>query len=335
MTNQRRLGRGLEALLSRVAGAPDAPGATPDAEPSQTVAAGQPAPSPSDPPESTPSSAQTLPISRIDGNPFQPRRDFDEAELASLSQSLRSHGLLQPVVVRAHGDRFQLVAGERRLRAAAAAGWAEVPVKVIAADDRQMAELAIVENMQRKDLNALEKAASFQRYLQQYGCTQEDLAKRIEMDRSTIANLIRLLELPEAVQDAIRQGKITPGHARALLPLGDEREQIAFSERIQREGMSVRQTERDVQEAIAEADAEPLGVVGRDGKSTKPRRLQSEHVAALEQEFKSALGSKVRITHSGRGRGKIAIAFATHEEFERLRRHICAPAVPAPQTRAS
>ena len=129
----------------------------------------------------------------------------------SLAESITAHGLLQPVVVRRVEDGYQLIAGERRLRAARLAGWIEVPVKIVEADDRQTAELAIVENLQRKDLNALEKAASFQRYLEQYGCTQEDLAGRLKLDRSTIANLIRLLELPAAVQDALRRGKITPG----------------------------------------------------------------------------------------------------------------------------
>ena len=161
-------------------------------------------------------------VHQIDSNPAQPRQEFAPDEMQSLAESISAHGLLQPVVVRRVHDRYQLVAGERRLRAAIQAGWVDVPVNVVEADDRQMAELAIVENLQRKDLNALEKAASFQKYLDQYGCTQEELAGRLKLDRSTIANLIRLLELPEAVQDAIRRGKITQGHARALLPLGDE-----------------------------------------------------------------------------------------------------------------
>ncbi len=167
-------------------------------------------------------------------------------------------------------DRYQLVAGERRLRAAIQAGWVDVPVNVVEADDRQMAELAIVENLQRKDLNPLEKAASFQKYLDQYGCTQEELAGRLKLDRSTIANLIRLLELPEPVQEAIRRGKITQGHARALLPLGDEREQIEFCRRIQREGLNVRQTEALVQETIDAADREPLAAVETPAKPTPP-----------------------------------------------------------------
>jgi ParB family chromosome partitioning protein len=262
----------------------------------------------------------------IDSNPYQPRRDFDEAETQSLAESLRAHGLLQPVVVRRLGSRYQLIAGERRLRAAVKAGWVDVPVQVIEADDRQVAELAIVENVQRKDLNPLEKAASFQRYLEQYACTQEELASRLKLDRSTIANLIRLLELPEAVQGVVRNGKITQGHARALLPLGEEREQVAFCERIQREGLSVRQTEALVQEAIARADVEPLAVIGRDGEKSPAARGASEHLAALEQQFRAALGMKVALRHNSRGRGRLVIQFRNHEEFEQLRQQICGPA---------
>jgi ParB family chromosome partitioning protein len=230
---------------------------------------------------------------------------------------------LQPIAVRRNGDRFQLVAGERRLRAAVKVGWTEIPVQVVEADDRKVAELAIVENLQRKDLGPLEKAASFQRYLEQYGCTQEELASRLKLDRSTIANLIRLLELPPAVQEALRQGKITQGHARSLLPLGEEREQIEFCRRIQDESLSVRQTEALVQEAIDHADAEPLAVVGRDGSTTRPKRGASEHNAALEQEFRAALGTRVKLTYDARGRGKLTIHFSGHDEFERIRRHVC------------
>ena len=210
-----------------------------------------------------------MPVRQIESNPFQPRQEFDEEDLQSLCDSLRTHGLLQPIVVRRNGDRYQLIAGERRLRAAVKAGWSEVPVQVMEADDRQVAELAIVENLQRKDLNPLEKAASFHRYLEQYGCTQEELASRLKIDRSTVANLIRLLELPAAIQEPLRQGKITQGHARSLLPLGDEREQLEFCRRIQDEGLSVRQTEAMVQDAIDRADAEPLAVIGQDGGKTK------------------------------------------------------------------
>jgi ParB family transcriptional regulator, chromosome partitioning protein len=260
-------------------------------------------------------------VHQIDRNPAQPRQDFDPDEMQSLSESISTHGLLQPVVVRRTHDRYQLIAGERRLRAAIKAGWVDVPVNVIEADERQMAELAVVENLHRKDLNALEKAASFQKYLDQYGCTQEELASRLKLDRSTIANLIRLLELPEAVKNALTHGKITQGHARALLPLGDEHEQIQFCQRIQREGLNVRQTEGLVQETIDAADGEPTATTAV--KPARPARVKNEHLAALEQQFRTALGMKVKISHNARGRGKLVVLFRNHEEFERLKKHVC------------
>ena len=263
-------------------------------------------------------------VDAIDRNPAQPRQEFAAEEMESLSESIAAHGLLQPVVVRRVHDRYQLVAGERRLRAAAKAGWVDVPVNVIDADDRQMAELAIVENLHRKDLNALEKAASFQKYLNQYGCTQEELAARLKIDRSTVANLIRLLELPEPVKTAISTGKITQGHARALLPLGEEKEQIEFCRRIQREGLNVRQTEVLVQESIDAADHEPLAA-SEESPSIPLRsaRMKSDNIIALEQQFRTSLGMKAKITHNARGRGKLVVLFRNHEEFERLKKHIC------------
>jgi ParB family transcriptional regulator, chromosome partitioning protein len=262
-------------------------------------------------------------IRQIDSNPAQPRQEFDSAEMQSLAESISTHGLLQPVVVRRVHERYQLVAGERRLRAAIQAGWTDVPVNVIEADDRQMAELAIVENLQRKDLNALEKAASFQKYLDQYGCTQEELASRLKLDRSTIANLIRLLELPVPVQEALRRGKITQGHARALLPFGEEREQIEFCGRIQREGLNVRQTETLVQDIIDSTDRDPIATIETPAKSSRSSRAKNENIAALEQQFRTALGMKVKITHNARGRGKLVVQFRNHEEFEQLKKHVC------------
>jgi ParB family chromosome partitioning protein len=325
VTREKRLGRGLEALLGRTAApAPQTIPARPAgsaASPSQVFGENPYAmPAAAPPPDNGP---LRVAVQQILANPFQPRQDFDDAETVALAESLRKHGLLQPVVVRRSGDRYQLIAGERRLRAAIQAGWTEVPVQVLDADDRQMAELAIVENLHRKDLNPLEKAACFQRYLEQYGCTQEELASRLSLDRSTIANLIRLMELPEPIQDALRRGQLTQGHARALLPLGDEREQIAFCQRIRQEGLSVRQTEALVQESIQRADAGPMAVAGRDGATSRPRRTPSEHLAALEQELRASLGTKVNITHNSRGRGKLVIHFASHEEFERLRAFLC------------
>ncbi|MGE3775821.1 MAG: ParB/RepB/Spo0J family partition protein, partial [Pirellulaceae bacterium] len=251
MSKDRRLGRGLAALL----GTPfdEAAGQeVPRQEsrmPDQSLAA---EPGTTHEPGAGPGTAEViyLNVYEIDDNPFQPRRDFSESEIASLAESLKEHDMLQPILVRRIGERFQLISGERRLRAAIRAGWSSVPARVRQADDRLVAELAIVENLQRKDLNPIEKALSFKRYLDEHRCTQDDLAQRLKIDRSTIANLVRLLELPAGVLEAIRRGELSAGHARALLPLGDEREQTAFAERIRVEGMSVREVERLVAEKI-------------------------------------------------------------------------------------
>ena len=183
------------------------------------------------------------------------------------------------------------------------------------ADDRLVAELAIVENLQRKDLNPLEKALSFRRYLEEHDATQEELGQRLKIDRSTISNLLRLLELPESVQDALRGGNISAGHARALLPLGDESAQTDFCGRIQREGISVRETERLVQERIQLEDGNPH-VAPAKKKKSRPR---SSHIASLEQQMRIFLGTKVDIRQSSRGRGQMVIHFRNNDEFDRLR----------------
>jgi ParB family chromosome partitioning protein len=255
----------------------------------------------------------------IDRNPYQPRQTFNETEIADLADSIRTHGILQPLVVRRAGDRFELIAGERRLRAAQAADWQQVPVQVRDVDDRQLAELAIVENIQRKDLNAIEKAESFQRYINQYHCTQEELAARVQVDRSTVANLIRLLELPADVKQMVQDGEISQGHARALLPLGDEQEQIEFARRIKRDGLSVRATEQSVQDRICSLDGgDGLRIVDAEGNSRPVTRPRNEQVAALEQELRAALGAKVDLSQTAKGRGRITIHFKNNDEFLRL-----------------
>ena len=318
MSRERRLGRGLEALLGRGSETPRPADdeQVDDARPVEpTIQA--------DTSESGQSAVgrQTIATDAIDANPYQPRRQFDEAEIEALADSLRSHGLLQPLVVRASAGRFQLIAGERRLRAARLAGWSEVPAEVRDVDDRQMAELAIVETVQRKDLNPLEKAASFQRYLSEYGCTQEELASRVSIDRSTVANLIRLLELPEEVKAFVASGELSQGHGRALLPLGDETEQVQFAQRIVREELSVRATEAAVKQHIQEDDAQPLTFSMKDAVKNAARTRQA-NLASLEDELRTALGTKVEIKQSAKGRGRITVHFANADEFERLRRQL-------------
>ncbi|MBN1852829.1 MAG: ParB/RepB/Spo0J family partition protein [Pirellulales bacterium] len=328
MSRERRLGRGLEALLGRVSEPVRSPSATPPIHTGQESASIEPpqpppAPPPADDRMSRDGSGQLwLDISVIDRNPYQPREDFSEDGLQALVESIQSHGVLQPLVVRRNGDRFQLIMGERRLRAASKAGWNRVPIQIRDADDRQMAELAIVENVQRKDLNALEKAASFAWYLEKFGCSQEELGQRINIDRSTIANLIRLLELPDPVKDMIRTGTLPASHARALLPLGDAREQITMAERVWQEGLTVRATEEAVQQRIRKLDAEPFGLIGSDGERRRVPRTCTAHVASLENELRVALGTKVDVKQTARGRGRITIHFNNQIEFERLRKQI-------------
>ena len=327
MTRERRLGRGLAALLgeplddsvgSGHRATSQRPGGPRLHEPAaQEMLDDHDAPVEADDQAADNGQMILLDVGQIDGNPFQPRRDFGESEIKSLAESLRQHDMLQPILVRRVGERWQLISGERRLRAAIEAGWTQVPVRVREADDRLVAELAIVENLQRKDLNPIEKALSFQRYLREHQCTQEELGRRLTIDRSTIANLLRLLELPELVQEALRNGTISAGHARALLPLGEERKQIDFCHRIRRETLSVRDIERLVQEAIQAEDAEPLTEPG--GTTKRTPRTRSQQIATLEQELRVALGSRVEVRHSTAGKGRIVIHFHSHEEFERLR----------------
>lgn len=341
MNKERRLGRGLEALLGR-AGLDPAP-----ATHGTSALAAQPS-KPGAPaglgsgaaklilhaPEEVEQAAASLPTSEIapaaiDPNPWQPRTVVDGADLAELADSLREHGLVQPIVVRAKGDRYQLIAGQRRLAAARRLGWEKVPVRVLDVDDRQMSEIAIVENLQRRDLDALEKAASFKQYLATWNCTQDDLAKRLSVDRSTVANLIRLLDLPVSVQQKLRTGSISMGHARALLPLGDEAEQSRLADRVAAEGLSVRAVESEVQELIRREEAADLdddlpadsGVVTAEPKKRKPGRpatRRSGQVAAVESQLRQALGVKVVVHANGKGAGRIVIPFGDLDEFQRL-----------------
>ncbi|HZZ29061.1 MAG TPA: ParB/RepB/Spo0J family partition protein [Pirellulales bacterium] len=338
MSTTRRLGRGLEALLGHPFGSTGENNENAPAESStpisvEALVAVQPEAIAD---TQLPSGMTQLSVYDIDGSPHQPRDDFNDADLESLTQSLRDHGLIQPIVVRRLGDRYQLIAGERRLRAAIKAGWSQVPAQIREADDRQVAELAIIENLQRKDLNAIEKAASFQQYLNNYGCTQEELAGRLAVDRSTVANLIRLLELPEVVQEAVCKGAISAGHARALLPLGDQQRQAEFCEKIKNEELSVRTTEQLVQETLDQAGEVQLTVVDENGEShpaaASRRRTRSRQTASLEQEFKGALGTKVQISQTAKGKGKIVIHFANHDEFERLRGQLTHGVQPQAQT---
>lgn len=337
MTKDRRLGRGLAALL----GSPmeeglvvDSASPTEQTQPRSSATQPQSSGGTNSIPHASRSVTGAVPLStavaaekslelsvyEIDNNPFQPRRKFNQEEIASLAASIREHEQLQPILVRKVGGRYQLISGERRLRAAIHAGLKTIRAEVREADDRLVAELAIVENLQRKDLDAIEKAMSFRRYIDQHRCTQEDLAKRLKIDRSTIANLMRLLELPEEIQQCVQSDTVTAGHARALLPLSDEAQQLEFARLIREEGWSVRETERRVAEQLAAEESTPVASTGY----TKPnRKSKAPQIVALEQQLRSALGTKTEIRQGATGRGKITINFSNNEEFERLCKLIC------------
>ena len=308
MTRKKRLGRGLEALL----------GAMPESEVQYDVATVErDTISERGPINGSTSDIVHLSVYEVDDNPFQPRREFSEAEISSLAESLKEHDILQPILVRLVNERYQLISGERRLRAAIQANWQTIPARVRQADDRLVAELAIVENLQRKDLNPIEKAMSFRRYIDEHHCTQEDLASRLKIDRSTLANLMRLLELPRRIQDCLGSSEISAGHARALLPLGEEAVQLEFCDRIVRERWSVRDTERNVSERITSEDN---GLVS--SLTTRKRRTKNSQVDSLERQLKLALGTKVKIRKGTRGRGWIQIEYSSNDEFERLKNQL-------------
>ncbi len=303
MTRKKRLGRGLEALLN----SSESIATADESLEFETVDHHDPQKS------STTSDIVHLSVYEIDDNPFQPRREFSESEIVSLAESLKEHDILQPILVRVIDGRYQLISGERRLRAAIQANWQTIPARIREADDRLVSELAIVENLQRKDLNPIEKAMSFRRYIDEHTCTQEELANRLKIDRSTIANLMRLLELPRPIRDALSSGQVSAGHARALLPLGEEKLQIEFCNQIMQEGMSVRATEQAVSEKIASEDT--IGI----NSATKKRRTRNRQLESLEQELKLALGTKVKIKSTARGTGQISIHFQNNYEFDRIR----------------
>ena len=247
---------------------------------------------------------RTLSIDQIARNPWQPRVHFDDAKLQEMAASIREHGVVEPLLVRARGDGFELIAGERRLRAARLAGLESVPVVVREMDDREVLEVTLIENLQRADLAALEEATAFARLMDEFGATQEEVAKRVGRSRPAVANTIRLLALPEAVREELRQERLSAGHARALLALESAAEQTALAREAVRRGLSVRQLEAIVRARLAPAKP----------KQSATRDL---HVADVEKQLMKSLGTRVRLVGRGQ-RGRIVIEFFSPQELERL-----------------
>lgn len=249
-----------------------------------------------------------LALDTIDANPLQPRKTFDDEKLKQLSDSIKEDGVLQPVVVRRKGARYELVMGERRLQAARLAGAASVPAVVKDVRDADSLRLAVVENIQRENLNAVEVANAYRQLIASFGLSQSDLAQLVGRDRSSVANTLRLLNLPDEVQTMIVEDRITEGHARALLSLPTQKEQLALARRIVEQNLSVRQTEAMTGLVRTQKKDSPTG-----RKKEKPAYLTD-----LEKAFSSHLGTKVTVDERRGGKGKISIEFYSHEDFERL-----------------
>jgi len=250
-----------------------------------------------------------LPVNVIAENPYQPRKSFDDDELKSLTESIKVHGVLQPLVVRPYGEGYQLIAGERRLRASQAAGLKEVPVHLVYFDDQQVSEAALVENIQRSDLNAIEKAHSFKEYLAKYTVSHEVLGQRLGLDRTTITNLVNLLLLAPEVQDCIRIGQISLGHAKVLKALNHD-QQCQLCREVIMKGLSVQALEQAIKamRKMQEESAQPL----------KPLPEKTAHVSSMENELRQKLACRVEIKVQAKEKGQIVIAFDTNDEFERL-----------------
>jgi ParB family chromosome partitioning protein len=268
---RKALGKGLGALL-------------PDPEEVEAAATGE------------------VELSRVDPNPFQPRREFPAAELEELEASIRESGLLQPIVVRPRGERFQIVAGERRFRAAQRLGLRSLPAQVREVEDAALLELALVENLQRQDLHALEEAQAYQRLHDEFRLTQEQIARKVGKDRATVANALRLLRLPAPVKQLLAERRLEAGHARALLALERAEEQLSLAQLAARRALSVREVERRV------------------GLLRAPRKAHARRDAntrAAEERLRAALGTRVAIARRGRG-GTLRLAFASEAELQRL-----------------
>lgn len=304
----RRLGRGLEALIAAAGTAPAAPTASaPPTGTSATIEGAAP-----------PSPLQVVPIRDIRPNPFQPRRDFKPDELADLEQSIRASGLLQPITLRARPDGgYELVAGERRLRAATRLGWTEIPAIVKALDDREMLTLALIENLQRADLNPLDEALGFQRLIEEFALTQQQVADAVGKDRSTVANLLRVLQLPDGIKRLLRDGQISLGHARALLAMPNERLMLETARHVVERGLSVREAERIAQGARP-PDARARTARGERSGTERPRDAQSAEVRRLTEALRRHLQTDVRISVEGDSRGDISIRFYSADDLHRL-----------------
>lgn len=296
--SRKRLGRGLDALLSSsrldaIDKAAVAPNVLSRTKSGDYIA--------------------DLPLAKITHNPHQPRQSWDDAKLAELAESIKANGLVQPVIVRALGQGYQLIAGERRLRASKLAGKENIAAIIRDASEEQMLEWALIENIHRDDLNPLERARAYQQYIKRFSLNQEQTANRLGEDRSTISNYMRLLELPHEIQDLLNASQISMGHARALLALSDKQQQIRLAAMVVSGHLSVRALEKIIQQKRNATPATP--------------KEKNPHIVELEQELTRTIGTKVTINTAGRKqhRGKIIIDFYSLDDFDRIRQRLEQP----------
>jgi ParB family chromosome partitioning protein len=281
----RRLGRGLEALLG--------PAARESVEDTSAL--------------------RELPVTAISPNPFQPRREFDETALAELTASIEASGLLQPIVVRPVGSRYELIAGERRWRAVQRLGWKTVPAVVREVDDQAALTLALIENLQRDDLSPIDTAIGYQQLMTEFGISQNEVARLVGRDRSTVANTLRLLKLPSNVQQLLQAGELSEGHARALLSLDSPAEIARLAREAIEGGWSVRQTEAMVRGGD---DSRPRGRMFR--KDAAPKASPSAEARRIEDVLRKRLGTDVRLTAKRRGRGQLSISYYSNDDLARI-----------------
>jgi ParB family chromosome partitioning protein len=299
---RRALGKGLSALLN------DSEDVLPYKKPNSNNGSNAGIGSPAT--EVNPlGSVNEIKIAEIEVNPFQPRTEFDEQALADLSASIKLQGLIQPITVRkVSANHYQLISGERRLRASKIAGLTQIPAYVRTANDQQMLEMALIENIQRENLNAIEVALSFQRMLDEVGLKQEELGERVSKNRSTVNNYLRLLKLPPTIQASIRDGELSMGHARALITIEDPAQQLYLHKHIIEQGLSVRKVEemvRDLQKARPK----------KEGKQPEPVSFQFQKI---QDDLASRFSSQVKLKVNGQGKGTIEIPFLSEDDLARI-----------------
>jgi len=298
MSNPRRnaLGRGLSALLENAA----TDITTTESKPVNSIS--------------------EVPISQVEANPFQPRTDFKEEELNELAESIKVHGVIQPITVRKIGfDRYQLISGERRTRASRIAGLEKIPAFIRLADDQGMLEMALIENIQRENLNAMEVALSYKRLMDECKLNQEELGDRVGKNRSTVNNYMRLLKLPDNIQAALRDDKISMGHARAIINIDNaDEQQYLFNEMVLKD-LSVRQVEALVREASERAKQDQTLIEDEKPKGKKAAKpVLSEMVTEFQKLLTDKFGNKVKITNDEKGKGNITIPFKSENDLNKI-----------------